>query len=210
MVLVALSFAATLIPEADARLWIVDVAYTVLLGFAVTSVRGRLRIATVLLALPALIGHWSLRADAPPVPRLLVFCFTAAFLAFLTLVMLWVVLREQVVTVDTLIGAVCAYFLIGVTFGTTYAIVGLTTPNAFDVSPALAAAADWHPPASPLSPLLQYYSFATLSTLGYGDMSPVSPAARSLSVLEGLAGPLYLAVLITRLVGMHTARSSRR
>jgi len=210
LVLVAVSFSATFIAEEDARIWVVDIAYTVLLAFAVSSVGPRLRIATVLLALPALVGHWSLRVDAPPFPRLVVFAFTAAFLGFLTIVMLWVVLSEHDVTADTLIGAVCAYFLMGVTWGAVYAMIALTTPDAFDVSPRLAASAGWHPPTSPLSPLLQYYSFATLSTLGYGDMSPVSPSARSLSVLEGLAGPLFLAVLITRLVSMHTARSTKR
>jgi len=49
--------------------------------------------------------------------------------------------------------------------------------------------------------ILTYFSFVTLTTLGYGDISPVSPIARSIAILEALTGTLFLAVLISRLVG---------
>jgi hypothetical protein len=51
-----------------------------------------------------------------------------------------------------------------------------------------------------------YYSFVTMSTLGYGDITPISNSARSLSLLEAVVGQLYIAVLIARLVGMHIAQ----
>jgi hypothetical protein len=56
--------------------------------------------------------------------------------------------------------------------------------------------------------LLQYYSFTTLLTVGFGDISPLSAVARNLSILEGVTGQMYLAILIARLVGMQAARSS--
>ena len=55
-----------------------------------------------------------------------------------------------------------------------------------------------------------YYSFVTLTTLGYGDIVPVSPSARALATLEALTGQLYLTVLVARLVGLHITHSSRR
>ena len=55
-----------------------------------------------------------------------------------------------------------------------------------------------------------YYSFVTLTTLGYGDIVPVSPSARALATLEALTGQLYLTVLVARLVGLHITHASRR
>jgi voltage-gated potassium channel len=55
-----------------------------------------------------------------------------------------------------------------------------------------------------------YYSFVTLTTLGYGDITPVTDPARSLSLLEAVMGQLYLAVLVARLVGIHIAQSNEK
>ena len=54
-------------------------------------------------------------------------------------------------------------------------------------------------------PLFVYYSFCTMTTLGYGDVIPISRIARSISWLEALSGQLYLAILVSRLVGLHIA-----
>ena len=50
---------------------------------------------------------------------------------------------------------------------------------------------------------LFYFSYVTLTTLGYGDIGPVSPAARALAITEAIVGQLYLVVLVAGLVGMH-------
>jgi hypothetical protein len=55
-----------------------------------------------------------------------------------------------------------------------------------------------------------YFSFVTLCTLGYGDIVPVSPVAQTFSAVEAIIGQLYLAVLVARLVGMHTAHTLAR
>ena len=125
----------------------------------------------------------------------------------LSLVIMFAVFRDESVTGDTIAGAVCAYLLIGVTWGTAYALLLVVSPDSLSVSPALAQASGWGKSISAFTPVLQYYSFTTLATLGYGDVSPLSPVARALSVMEGLTGQLYLAVLVARLVGIHTARA---
>ncbi len=53
------------------------------------------------------------------------------------------------------------------------------------------------------------YSFVTLTTLGYGDIIPISPSARALAIVEALTGQIYLAVLVARLVGLHITHSSQ-
>jgi voltage-gated potassium channel Kch len=55
-----------------------------------------------------------------------------------------------------------------------------------------------------------YYSYVTLTTLGYGDITPISTQARSLALLEAIMGPLYLAILVARLVGIHIAQGVSR
>ena len=55
-----------------------------------------------------------------------------------------------------------------------------------------------------------YYSFVTLTTLGYGDIVPIAPSARALATLEAITGQLYLTVLVARLVGLHITHSSKQ
>jgi voltage-gated potassium channel Kch len=57
--------------------------------------------------------------------------------------------------------------------------------------------------------MLQYFSFVTITTVGYGDIYPVSPLARATAATEALLGQLYLVVLVARLVGLHTAQEAR-
>src|SRR5262249_43322898 len=109
-------------------------------------------------------------------------------------------------TADTIVGAVCAYFLLGLTWGTFYALLTLLSPHGLSVSPTLAGAGGWGPPKGPFTSLTQYYSFTTLATLGYGDVTPVSAGGRGLAVREGLGGLLYLAGLMAGVVGLPWAR----
>ncbi len=187
---------------------VVGIGFSAFLLLAIQSVGRRLRIVTVALAVPTFVSHWTPQLSDSLAVRATGFAFTIAFLAFLTLVLLFAVFRDQTVTVDTIVGAVCAYVLLGVTFGTAYALLVLISPSSLSVSAALAQADGWGEPVTPLTPLMQYYSFTTLATLGYGDVTPIGRTARTLSVMEGVSGQLYLAILIARLVGMHTARAT--
>ena len=65
-------------------------------------------------------------------------------------------------------------------------------------------------PDEPLTRQCVYYSYVTLTTLGYGDVTPLTPTARSFSFVEALMGQLYLAVLVARLVGLHIVHSSQK
>ena len=58
--------------------------------------------------------------------------------------------------------------------------------------------------------IFRYFSFVTITTLGYGDISPVTSQARNLTVLEAFAGQMYLAILIARLVAIHTSQTNDR
>ena len=109
-----------------------------------------------------------------------------------------VVLGSDAVTLNRIVGALCIYLLLGVTWSILFAFVQLAEPAAFHY--AARAATD------PIEHLL-YYSFVTLTTVGYGDVTPVHAVARTLAYLEAVIGQLYIAVLIAGLVGRRAAET---
>jgi hypothetical protein len=93
---------------------------------------------------------------------------------------------------DRVFGAIVLYLLLGLIWGVTYAAIGAHAPGSFAGHPgADRGLADW-----------VYFSFVTLTTVGYGDITPVATGARSLAMLEALVGQLYPAIIIARLVSL--------
>jgi hypothetical protein len=126
----------------------------------------------------------------------------AAFLSLIAVLIIRDVLRSESITWDKIQGAVCAYLLAGLAWGLLYAWVGLRDPQAFSAAAHFGEVYAGEP--------MIYYSFVTLTTLGYGDITPVSHPARTLSWLEAAFGQIYLVVLVARLVSLHLAQASRR
>jgi len=114
-------------------------------------------------------------------------------LGFLIAMLLRRLFRTERVTADTLSSAISGYFLLGILWSFAYAFLFQLDPDAFRAVDS-GGASD-----------LFYFSFVTLTTLGYGDITPVSDAAETLAVLEAVVGQLYLAITVARLVGMHIA-----
>lgn len=119
-------------------------------------------------------------------------------LALCTLYMAVVVLRSVVkaetVTRDVISGAVAVYVLLGVAWAVIYVLIEGLVPGSFAVE-EVGKGTIWDQ--------LLYFSFATLTTLGYGDISPLSPVARIWAVFEAICGTFFLAVLVSRLVGLY-------
>ena len=119
-----------------------------------------------------------------------------ACLSILVFMTLKRTLRPGRVTKYRVIGGIAGYFLIGFTWTFAYQLLVQQVPGAIHFEPGMGA------PLSRQPSLLIYFSFMTLTTVGYGDVRPLHPAARSLAVVEALVGQLYLAVLIASLIGM--------
>jgi hypothetical protein len=101
------------------------------------------------------------------------------------------VLRHPAVTVQTLLGSLSAYLLIGFLFMALYSAVAHLDRDTFFAA------------GQPVdSSTLQYFSFVTMTTTGYGDFTPATTAGRSLAVLEALLGQIFLVTLVARLVAM--------
>ncbi len=119
-------------------------------------------------------------------------CWSVVTILVIAAVLLAQVLRAGPVTVYRLEGAIAVYLLFGVGWAHAYHLTGLLHPGSFNIpSGEIPSPLDW-----------AYFSFITLTTVGYGDITPVKPIARTLAMGEALTGQLYLAVLIARLVAM--------
>ncbi len=124
------------------------------------------------------------------------------FLAFTILLLVRAVVKAREITWDAVMGAIAGYVLIGVIWTELYCVVELMVPGSFAAGND--SVKDLSDPVQRQS-VLEYFSFATLSTLGYGDLAPLSRPARSLACLEAICGQFYLAVLVAGLIGMRGA-----
>ncbi len=181
--------------------------------FALSQKRRPFTLAMVL-GIPGLVVLWvayGIGRTSVSFEAVLLVARETLHLAFLA-VLVWYILKDILlagkVTFDKLAGAACVYILLGTIWTLIYILLFHFEPSAF-AGPLLAelpaASADPH---HEVFAALLYYSFVTLTTLGYGDITPVSSAARSLTWLEALVGQLFLAVLIARHVGLHIAQTA--
>jgi hypothetical protein len=123
----------------------------------------------------------------------------------LTVVMLMIaIFKKRTVTVDNILGAFAGYMIIAIIWGLAFSIIELLYPGAFHASDPLNQ--EWSSSSDHRDWLLGYFSCCTLMTVGYGDITPIRPIARTLSVLEAMTGQLYLAVLVAALVGAKVAQ----
>jgi hypothetical protein len=122
------------------------------------------------------------------------------FLIFVVVNILRFILRTPRVNTEVLCASVSAYLMLGLAWTMAYRLAIVIMPGAFAFNGAPMAAQQM------TGFTAFYFSFVTLSTLGYGDITPVSNLARMLAVLESTTGTLYVAILISRLVGLYSAQ----
>jgi hypothetical protein len=117
--------------------------------------------------------------------------WTAGFLLLTVFVVVGRVLRHRVVTMQTIFGALSAYLLVGFAFVAMFTAVARLAPGPF-FSGGEPADGD----------SIQYFAFVTLTTTGYGDLTPAGQPGRSLAVLDALCGQIFLVTLVARLVSV--------
>jgi hypothetical protein len=161
------------------------------------------------LGIPAVAGG-VFNAATPDTPsmNLVPTVLGVLFLAFLV----WRVLKDIIdgtrISSEKIYGAVCAYLLMGLLFANVYGFIALVNHDAFALSEPMQAHVGNASPHQ-LQGALTYFSFVTMSTLGYGDMAPVSSAARTFAWIQAVFGQLYLAVVVAALVGAHIANRNQ-
>lgn len=111
------------------------------------------------------------------------------------------VFEQHEITLDVIYGAIVVYLIIAVMWAFIFKVVEGLQPGSFTITQGLEEETLFN---------FIYYSFVTITTLGYGDVTPVTDVAKSFSFIEAVVGQIYLVVLVARLVGIHIAQSMER
>ncbi|MBS1246142.1 MAG: Ion transport 2 domain protein [Proteobacteria bacterium] len=179
-----------------------DIAFSALLVAGALSLPERrwLRWAVPPFAAIALLIRWASVATASDDLTAWRELSTLVTLLLFTAVVAGQVYRNGPVTHHRILGAVAVYLLLGLSWASAYAFLHQLRPDAF--AGALGE--------TPIPQTWIYYSFITLATVGYGDITPVHPVARSLAIAEALTGQLYLAITLAHLVALRVGRHGKR
>jgi hypothetical protein len=160
------------------------------------------------LGLAAFLGVWASQWLGGSLGRLLLigaYLAAACFFAFALYGILRTILVKQP-SGDAILGAVCGYLLLGIIWSLVYSALETASPGSFGASPS--ADVDVVPMRLDRG-TLSYYSFITLATVGYGDVTPATPLARTLAWMEAITGQFYLAVLVAGLVGFKITQAMK-
>ena len=167
--------------------------------YAVSQKRHNLIIGTLLIT-PMFLATWISHFVESPALSLIATVSGILFFAFMVVSILSFVLKQTRVTPNVIYAAIVVYLSIAMMWGLIFILVEILQPGSINL---------------PQSPVKEstfqffYYSFVTITTLGYGDISPTSDIARSLALLEAVIGQIDLVVLLARLVGINISQSRK-
>ncbi len=180
--------------------------YDLLLSILVVSIilfafhRRYERVIGLSVGMLAVIGNWFRN-------EVLFHAAMPLLLGFGFVVILRSIFEQKVIRFDDVLGAVCGYLLVGLAWANLYILTNLLVPNSFQMNTKLIdSIADPHAKRF----IFNYFSFVTLTTIGYGDILPTSPVAASLAWTEAMFGQFYMAVLVAQLVGLNMAQAAAR
>lgn len=127
----------------------------------------------------------------------LFFMTTALFFSVSIALFMQRIFSKNSVDTNTLLLAICIYYAMAIVWTMLYGILLIFIPESYNFAPNSSIQSNIND--------LMYFSLVTLTTLGYGDIQPLSPEAKSLAAMESVVGQVYLTVLVARLVGLHIA-----
>jgi hypothetical protein len=173
-----------------------------LAGVVAVANRKRVLVIAIVLAIPAIAGRWMNHFRPDLVPPHVFLTAGLILIAFVVANLLRFVLRAPSVNADVLCASISAYLMLGLMWTLAYWLVDQLTPGgafSFNTNAGTRSINGFTG---------FYFSFITLSTVGYGDITPVSRIARWLAAMEAMTGLLYVAVLIARLVSLYSTPKS--
>jgi hypothetical protein len=165
--------------------------------YAMSDQTVQLRVSWVLIGIVMILGLLQHFLHSPGVEKIRL-ALTVVYLIKI-MVMIWTYIEKEKknqVKIDLIMAAACTYILIGMIWAYAYFFVESYHPGSFKMPEHL---------GNELSSF-NYYSFVTLTTVGYGDIQALTRPARTLSILEAILGQLYLVIMISRLVGLHASQ----
>jgi len=176
-----------------------DLSFTTVLlaGVIAASDNCRQTILATLLAAPMLFFMWYSYGKGQAGIHPIGLVFGILFVGYAVILIVGLFMKANEITSHLVFASASAYLLLGILWSFVYGIIHAFQANAFSevvVEPYT----------------LLYFSLVTLTTLGYGDIAPITQEARSLAVLEAIVGQLYLAVIVARLVGIYIANETSK
>lgn len=171
-------------------------------GIVATSTHHAVRIGIFLTALVAFTSHWANFIIGGWLDHIIAAGAAVVFFSLQTWFLSRRVFAAGEVNIYRILGAVCVYLVLGLLWSNIYLLIYLVRPAAFYFAPGTLA---FQPPTSDMV----YFSLVTLTTVGYGDIVPVAPLAKSMANLEALLGQLYPAIVLARLVTQYQASSKK-
>ncbi|MGB5694218.1 MAG: potassium channel family protein [Polyangiales bacterium] len=192
------------VPEALAG-FLVELTFALLLLAGVYSVGpGKHRRAFWILTTVTLAARWVQLLAESRALRIAALVLTVVWIGYAISITVSHLFLRRDVSLNMIFGAIVAYLLVAVAFAILFELVLLQDPGAFFGIPQSVLGQ-----RSKLGDAMIYFSLVCLTTMGFGDIVPVSSIARPLAVVEGVFGQLYLAVMIARLVGLHIVSEKR-
>ena len=173
-------------------------ALVLLLAMRTSPLPGRWPLVIIALTVTGSAGAFAAALSGTPAGQGAAELWKALVLLMTAVVVIRRVLAKPTVTIQSLYGAISAYMIVGLMFAACYAAIQLVDSQPFF--------ADNQPTSTQT---LQYFSFTTLTTLGYGDFTAARSGGRSIAVLEAMAGQVFLATLVTRLVSAYQRPTPR-
>jgi hypothetical protein len=148
-------------------------------------------LALILVGASALVAVWAAVTQTLAGFLGLTSSFGVCLLLATPVVIVRDIIKTRLVTVHTLMAAMCLYLLIGIIFALLYDAVGAVTPGGYFGSPKLGTITN-----------ALFFSFTTLTTVGYGNLVPATPFGQSLAMVEAVLGQIFLIVVVARLVSL--------
>lgn len=181
-------------------IWQMLFAIVILMGIFNAQHTQPVKILAFLSGVPSLVFNWIASIYEIRSMVMLYLAFTAIFI----LIVLYSIIKNSVVnpvvTPETLRGVIVVYFLIAFAFAYLFYLTELIFPNSFHL---LYVDKSVFSHSRYLSEML-YFSFVTLLSIGYGDMTATADLSQTLAILEGIVGKFYVALLVSRLVSIYT------
>jgi hypothetical protein len=191
----AVVFGVPIMPAGSQTAWY-NILFTATLISATLAMESY-RKTFIILAATALVIEWL--SVALELPFLMKASRIAMFLYFIviTIGLIMIIARTNRVTGRIIVDAISGYLLLGLVFALVFMALSLFDPASYSINAVVEAGGQELRNTSDYI----YYAFVTYSTLGYGDMLPLTPAAKTLATLAAVAGQIYLTVIIAMLVG---------
>ena len=152
------------------------------------------------LSLPMLISSLVFSLQEEQTFSIVLASTTALFFMYIAVMLLQKLFTTKEVDVNLILGAICVYLLIVVVWALIYSLIAALVPGSFEFVGETVI------PAHMMD--FMYYSLVTMTTLGYGDITPLSAPAKSVAAMQALLGQIYIAIIIARLVGLHMKQKS--